>query len=445
MKKSLFAVLLTLVCAAMCAFCLTACNKDDDKDKEPAAPAAIVVKVGETSINDVTNEPATYAIEAATNKTYTLTAKKDGGVCNDVYLFVGPGANGNGSVEFKYEGQNSYTVKVSAVNETVKGVSLVLAEKTYPVGAAQNPAALTVGTAANYSVGFDAYFYKVTVDEGDSYELTVTGDDAAKLVVKYGTELNGEGDGLIDEYSHEAALVDGKATVGLEAGDNYVMIYSDKTDANGNVLTITGTLKLAEPAVASPVAGPALIEGTPATIESLDGVGVVCAVTGTAGKTYKVTATIDNNPAGAVHLAVSAGVQGDGELEFEYADGVKVTVVYTGSLANLGNVVLTLTEVTVTPPPSENYTEITLGTEYSAEGIYKLVVTTAGVYVIGGDIFVGDGTDFADIQIGTELEGDEMVGLIEIDFTTKETEELAAGTYYVKAWTDDSFSISLKA
>ena len=440
MKKTLLAIVLTLALAVSCVFGLAACKGDD----KPAAPTE--VKVGKTTIGEVTTERASYDLVGTVGNYYTLTATVDDETCNDVYLAIGPQTQGYGRIEqFEYYEAN---LKVTVYGtKTVSNVVLVLEKVDAPV--APTPAEYEEISLSTSVVpvldGAECVTYKLVIAEEDTFIITgdiFLGNSEMWADIIIGKDL--DENGVVDMGTAVEIDTD-YGTLDLEAGTYYVTVYAEDSFTISAVAKYAGTVS----------------EGTPVTVSNLGATPVRYKLNGTAGKYYTVEAKVDGAVSTDVFVKVANGeaFQGNGTVaQFAYVAGetdvVTISSVKAGEgdeYATIEEVVLVLTEVAAPTPVV--YPEVTVGTAktvaFEEDGWYVTYVVTleAGNYTVSATGFdlTGDyganiiiSSLIADGQADTGVEGAE----VEINSTDGTFTVATAGQYYVSVYEEGSFTIS---
>lgn len=427
MKKTLFATLLTLIIAVTCAFGLAACKKDGEK-------FATSIKVGDNKLAEITVEGTEYDVEGELYKEYTLTAMKDGVQCDNVILFISAGANGTGTMSFEYTNL-SKKVKISSNNGNLSGVTVVMAERTYPAGDVKNPVALTIGDATSFTVSGSAYyFYTVTVDEDGIYSLAVTGD----VSIQYANALNGEGDGLLEDEISEAELTEGRATVTLKEGVNYIAVTAADFDAT----SVTGTIKVEYVGPVPEAKEYITVEGV--TIDSLTSTGKVYFITAPVDyepETNNLKFTAKVNGVVSTDVTIAFGNNQGNPVEGAYSKAAATITVSTASATAIANVTV---EMEVVDVVEAEYDEITVGTAQTVEdGVTYIITLSAGDYSVATTGFDLTGAMGANVIVSPDVyegEADASTALtVNTDGTfTVET----AGEYYVTVYGDGSLTVS---
>ncbi len=307
--------------------------------------------------------------------------------------------------------------------------------KEVGTGDITKPAALVLDTETDYSFGGEAYYYSLNVETEGYYRLVFTGDSADTISIAYG-KLNSAGNGLDGKKS--TIVISGRATVQLVTGVNYLGFTSD----SDNKISGKFTVSLVDN---KPVKGPDISAGVPLELNvPAGGNGIECTLNGVPGKKYTVTATVDNVAVNSIHLFVEAGVQGYGAIEkFEFLAGETLTLKNMGTQA-INGVIVTFAEAL---PEHLEFDSITLGSEVTGTELidgfyytYKIELEN-GFYAVSGEISLDD------IEIGGEINGNEVdpngEHAVAIDkFGAFEVQ--TAGTYYVSVYSDKSFTVSVK-
>ncbi len=442
MKKTsiLLTALLSLVCLVCGAVGLAACGGDP------------VIKVGDTELSNVKHDGKTYKIEAEADKVYTLTAKVDGKLSNEVYLEVSEDCKGFGEVEFEYEGGKEYSVKVSAyvklegsenldAKASLDKVVITMAVKPprTPVdGELEKPYKIDLDTFYNYSVNGNGVYYTVNVTETNFYYFELTGDDDY-LDIAVGSGLNAAEDDILNDVERNT---NGNYTL-VKGTTYYVRLLSEKKDADNNIQTITGTFKLKkyveevlELSFTEPLTIPSLSESVVVNIKLSEE---------EMSDTYTITAYEGNSnvPSDKVLLVVGreVGVNPVENYTYNVANtrlSVELAEEVTGPVTSVRVVMDKVEEEVNELPPlkiGENIIEYT-GNGYSSEN-FVLEITEAGNYKFKG-------FSSWDVCIGTELfNGSEIDGVLNPDSEDNEgaTYNLQAGKYYVGAYAGGTLTI----
>lgn len=348
--KSFLLTMLACVCLACAAVGLVACGGDPEPvDK---------LTLGDNYVGDLTKDAKELTLDVPSGDKgytdYTLTAKVNGNVTKDVYMFISAGYKDYGTLDFTKVGSEQLKVKLSAAGaaDTVKGVTVTVAETVYPAGHIRNPNSLALDTAVNYTAtGTDYVWFKVDLTEAGSYLVTFTADETDPVVLKVGT-LNGDRDGLLD-YGNDVSLIpsydenDYEIVVGQEgvvmlAPDTYYFgVGSDKENNDHTYATVTGSMKL----TLTTKYDNYVSLGHETTLKTLKGgngedSGATVAVIGEAGKNYVLTAYVGDSLVASEDVILAWSNPG----KYVFAYNARTTTVEVSCTEDLSNVRLVLTE-----------------------------------------------------------------------------------------------------